>query len=75
MKLLAQLCVLVAAVAAEKMRFDGNRVYSLEVTNEEQRDWLHQLENDEDGFLFWNNIAIGSNVDLMVAIRIRRDDN
>lgn len=67
MKLLALLCAMVAVVAAEKLRFDDNRVYSLDVTNQEQLDWLHQLENDADGFLFWNSIAIGSNVDLMVA--------
>lgn len=67
MKLLALLCVFFAVVAAEKMRFDDNRVYSLVVTNEEQLGWLHRLEIDGDGFLFWNNIAIGSNVDLMVA--------
>lgn len=68
MKLLAILCVVLiaATVAAEPMRFDDNRVYTLEVTNQEQLNWLHQLESDGDGYLFWNSIAIGSDVDLMV---------
>lgn len=65
MKLLAFLCVLVTVVTAEKMRYDDHRVYTLVVTNKEQLDWLHQLESEE-GYVFWNDIAMGHSVDLMV---------
>lgn len=67
MKLLVLLCVLIAVIGAEKVRFDNHRVYSLVATNQDQLDWLNQLEHDRDGYLFWNGISMGRNVDLMVS--------
>lgn len=65
MKLLI-LCCFLAIVYAEKARFDNYRVFSLKVVNKEQLDVLYTIENDSDGYLFWNSIDIGRIVDIMV---------
>lgn len=60
--------VLAVIVAAEKMRFDGHEVYSLDVKTIDQLEALQNIENSPTaGFTFWNNIAINRTVDLMVS--------
>lgn len=68
MELLLILCTSVLFIFgnAEKARFDNYQVYSLHVASNEQLELMYSIQNHPDGFLFWNNIDMGRDVDLMV---------
>lgn len=61
------LAFIISLIYAEPViRFDNNRVYSLNVTNEEQLLELQRLENVE-GWYFWRSAyRIGDNAEVMV---------
>jgi len=59
---------LIAFASGEKVRFDDHQVYALTLENENQLNAFRTIEhNSEDGYLFWNSIVIGRDVDVMVA--------
>lgn len=56
-----------AVTFGEKIRFDNYRVYSLNVTNENQLKELHELENSSDGTTFLvSPSSVGQNAELLV---------
>lgn len=62
------LALAVAAVSAEKMRFDHHKVFSLKVESKEQMKILRILEETamEGGYVFDDSPVIGRNVDVVV---------
>lgn len=61
------LSIAIRLVSAEKVRFDNHRLYGVYIDTLEQIKLLRNLEDNLDGFLLWNNPAIGETVDVMVA--------
>lgn len=66
MKTFLSLLLLAVVVTTEKIRFDDHEVYSLDVKTIDQLQALRNIENN-DGFTFWNTIALNRQVDLMVS--------
>jgi murein tripeptide amidase MpaA len=57
----------VLTVSAEKVKYDNYRVYSLAVENEQQLAIMKEIENNPDGYRFWEfPTAVGHNVDIVV---------
>lgn len=58
----------VAAVSAEKMRFDHHKVFNLKVDSEEQMTILRQLEETaaEGEYVFGDSPVVGRDVDVVV---------
>lgn len=68
MKTFFCLLLLAVVVSAEKIRFDGHEVYSLEVKTIDQLEALRNIQDSPTaGFTFWNTVALNRQVDLMVA--------
>lgn len=67
MKVVFLLLAIFLSVYAETVRFDEHRVYSINAKNNEQLNILREIENSAtDGYLFWNSISAGHQIDLMV---------
>lgn len=67
MKLILLLAVVVAAVLADKARYDFYRVYTVEVKNQEQLELLHNVEQQDMSYDFWSDVvSVGRSVDVMV---------
>lgn len=64
--LLVGIFAMIVIGSAEKTRFDNYRVYSVHVATKDHMDLMFSIENNPDGYLFWNSIDMGRDVDLMV---------
>lgn len=66
--LLVTIFAIIASGHTEQVRFDSHQLYSLTLDTEDQVNVLRNIEhNSESGYLFWNSINIGRDVDIMVA--------
>jgi carboxypeptidase A len=69
---LSRLIILIAvtvlyAVAAEKVKYNNYRVYSVAVENEKQLNLMKEIENNPDGYRFWEfPTTVGRSVDIVV---------
>lgn len=69
MKHLTLILVLCVAVASSlKVRYENYRLYGVHIENTQQFETLKHIESVPiDGYMIWNEIAFGSNIQLMVA--------
>lgn len=65
---LVLVAVAVALATASQNRFDNHRLFGVRLENPQQFAALQQIESDgTDGYLIWNEVAYGRDVDIMVA--------
>lgn len=62
-------------VWARQLTFHDFKVFSVKVENDEQLQFLKNLENDDDGYSYWKDPILGRDADIVVPPNKLNDFN